>query len=75
MMHAAKIMALAAMDCFTDPVHIQKARAEFEKATANKPYRSMIPADLVGPPVQYEAPPGGLAERYPQCPFYKLNGA
>lgn len=75
MMHAAKIMAVAAMDCYSDPVHIQKARAEFDKSTANKPYKSMIPDHLAGPPEQYPAPPGGLVDAYPQCPFYKLNGA
>ena len=31
MMVAAKTMTLTAMDLFTDPVHIQKARAEFDR--------------------------------------------
>lgn len=39
MLHGAKIMAIAAMDCFSDPVHLQKARAEFEKATKDSPYK------------------------------------
>ncbi|MCE5207972.1 MAG: amidohydrolase [Chloroflexi bacterium] len=49
MMHAAKIMALAAVDCFTNPEHLHKARAEFEKATKDYPYRSPLPA-YVQPP-------------------------
>ncbi|MCJ7623363.1 MAG: amidohydrolase [Anaerolineaceae bacterium] len=43
MMHAAKIMALAAVDCYTDPIHLEKARAEFEKATKERPYNCPIP--------------------------------
>jgi aminobenzoyl-glutamate utilization protein B len=31
MMVAAKAMTLTAMDLFTDPTHIQKARAEFDQ--------------------------------------------
>jgi aminobenzoyl-glutamate utilization protein B len=31
MMVAAKTMALTAMDLFTDPTHIARARAEFER--------------------------------------------
>ena len=70
MLHAAKIMALAAMDCYSDPMHIQKAREEFEKATKGQPYKSIIPDDVEKPLIDVEAPPGNLAERYPQCPFY-----
>ncbi len=49
MMHAAKIMALAAVDLYTDPVHLQKARAEFAQATRGKPYRSPLPPELTRP--------------------------
>ncbi|MBI9047072.1 MAG: amidohydrolase [Anaerolineaceae bacterium] len=50
MLHAAKIMALAAMDCYTDPKHIQNARQEFEAAITKQPYKNPIP-DHVKPPV------------------------
>ncbi len=46
MLHAAKAMALAAIDCYSDPTHIQKARAEFEKAISAQPYISPVPAEL-----------------------------
>jgi aminobenzoyl-glutamate utilization protein B len=52
MMHAAKTMALSAMDCYSDPQHLQKARAEFVKATRGKPYQSPLP-EHVQPP-RYE---------------------
>ncbi len=53
MLHGAKIMALAAMDCYSDPIHIQKARAEFEKATQDSPYKSPLPEHVM-PPVYPE---------------------
>jgi len=54
MMHAAKIMALAAIDLCTDPEHLRKARQEFERATKGQPYRMPLP-DHVKPP-RYEMP-------------------
>lgn len=42
MLHAAKIMAVAAMDCFTDPIHLKKAHEEFEKATRKHPYKNPL---------------------------------
>jgi aminobenzoyl-glutamate utilization protein B len=42
MMVAAKTMALTAIDLFTDPSHIQKARAEFDQKTAGHTYKSRI---------------------------------
>ncbi|MCE5207973.1 MAG: amidohydrolase [Chloroflexi bacterium] len=54
MLHAAKIMALAAIDCYSDPVHLQKARAEFIRSTNRQPYQCPIP-DYVNPR-QYENP-------------------
>jgi aminobenzoyl-glutamate utilization protein B len=42
MMVAAKTMALTAIDLFSDPAHIQKARAEFEQKTAGHTYKSRI---------------------------------
>ncbi|MCL4561438.1 MAG: M20 family metallopeptidase [Chloroflexi bacterium] len=43
MLHAAKIMALAAMDLYSDPEQLRKARAEFEEKTKDHPYRSPLP--------------------------------
>jgi len=49
MMHAAKIMAVAAVDLFADPSHLIKIRQEFETRTKGKPYISPIPME-VSPP-------------------------
>ena len=43
MLHAAKIMALVAVDLFDDPVHLEKATEEFNKAISKKPYKNPIP--------------------------------
>jgi aminobenzoyl-glutamate utilization protein B len=56
MMHAAKIMAVAAIDLYDDPQHLQRARQEFGAATRDRPYESPIP-DTVRPP-RYEDPGG-----------------
>ncbi|MGA2263973.1 MAG: amidohydrolase [Acidobacteriota bacterium] len=42
MMLAAKTMALTGLDLFTDPTHIQKARAEFEQRRGNYSYKPII---------------------------------
>jgi aminobenzoyl-glutamate utilization protein B len=42
MMLAAKTMALTGVDLFTDPAHIQKARAEFEQRRGNVVYKPVI---------------------------------
>ncbi|HKJ27759.1 MAG TPA: amidohydrolase, partial [Anaerolineales bacterium] len=47
MMHAAKAMAVAAMDLYTDAGHLQKVRDEFEKKA--EPYQCPIPAEIVPP--------------------------
>jgi len=52
MLHAAKIMALSAMDCYSDPVQLHKARHEFEKTMQGKPYICPIPPHIQ--PRQYE---------------------
>ena len=44
MLHAAKIMALTAMDLYTDPEHLRKAREEFAAATRDHPYKNPLPA-------------------------------
>ncbi|MBN1642689.1 MAG: amidohydrolase [Anaerolineae bacterium] len=49
MLHAAKVMALVAIDLFADPEHLEHARREFEEATRDRPYTSPIP-DHVSPP-------------------------
>jgi aminobenzoyl-glutamate utilization protein B len=49
MMHAAKIMALAAIDCYSNPIHLKKVREEFEKNSLNHPYHCPIP-EYVKPP-------------------------
>ena len=50
MMHAAKTMAITAMDLYSDPEHLRKARQEFEAATRDAPYSTPLP-DHVQPPV------------------------
>jgi aminobenzoyl-glutamate utilization protein B len=42
MLLAAKTMALTGIDLFTDPAHIQKARAEFEQRRGNTVYKPVI---------------------------------
>jgi aminobenzoyl-glutamate utilization protein B len=54
MMHAAKIMAVAAIDLYADSEHLQRVRQEFETATEDRPYESPLP-DTLRPP-RYEAP-------------------
>lgn len=61
MLLAAKVMALSAMDCFTDPAHIRKARDEFKQATGGKPYMCPLP-DHVKPP------------RFPAAENWRNNG-
>lgn len=58
MMHAAKIMALAAMDLYTDPEHLRMAREEFEEATRERPYTTPL-LDHVLPP-RYPNPVRGV---------------
>jgi aminobenzoyl-glutamate utilization protein B len=57
MMHAAKIMAVAALDLYADSRHLQRARSEFDSATSGRPYESPLPEALRPP--QYAAPEGG----------------
>jgi len=51
MLHAAKIMALSAMDLFIDPQHLIKARAEFERELQTHPYLNPIPEHIHPPRV------------------------
>ncbi len=52
MVVAAKTLALAAVDLFTDPEQLKAARANFEQRRAGYEYRSRIPADHK-PPLNY----------------------
>jgi aminobenzoyl-glutamate utilization protein B len=49
MMHAAKVMALAATDLYADPDHLDKARQEFAASTRDRPYRTPLPDDVEPP--------------------------
>jgi len=49
MLHAAKIMALAAIFCIEDPHHLRIARQEFLKSTENQPYKCAIPKHVKPP--------------------------
>ena len=51
MMVAAKTMTLTAIDLFTDPTHIQKARAEFDKRRGGFTYKSRL--DRAKPALDY----------------------
>jgi aminobenzoyl-glutamate utilization protein B len=49
MVTAAKVLALSAVDLFTDPTLVAAARADFEKRRAGYEYRSRVPADHKAP--------------------------
>jgi len=49
MLHAAKTMALTAVWLYTDPGHLVKIRAEFERKTSGKLYVSPIPGHVQVP--------------------------
>ena len=46
MLHAAKAMAITAVDVIRDPELLRRAKAEFMEATGGKPYRCPIPPDV-----------------------------
>ena len=50
MLHAAKIMALAAMDLYTDPQHLEKVRAEFDMELEAHPYTRTPSLQIFFPP-------------------------
>jgi aminobenzoyl-glutamate utilization protein B len=52
MMHAAKIMAVTAMELYTNPKRLVDIRAEFKRSTGNKPYTPPIPDDIDPPQFQ-----------------------
>jgi len=45
MLHVAKVMAGTAVDAIQDPALIAAAKADHQKRTGGKPYRSPLPAD------------------------------
>jgi aminobenzoyl-glutamate utilization protein B len=49
MMHAAKIMAVTAVELYSDPSHLVKIRQEFEQQTRGKTYVPPIPEDAKPP--------------------------
>lgn len=56
MLHAAKIMALSAMDLLTDPEHLKKIRAEFDQQLATYGgYTNPIPEHIKPPRFEPEA--------------------
>lgn len=46
MLYAGKVMARAGIKALEDPATLKKARAEFDKAMAGRPYECPIPEDL-----------------------------
>lgn len=55
MLHAAKIMALSAIDLLSDPARLAAARQEFEAQVARHPYANPIPASIQPPRYEPEA--------------------
>ncbi|UCF61084.1 MAG: amidohydrolase [Anaerolineaceae bacterium] len=49
MMHAAKIMAVAAVELYSDLTHLEKIQQEFKGQTGDKPYIPPIPDDVKPP--------------------------
>jgi aminobenzoyl-glutamate utilization protein B len=54
MMHAAKIMAVTAIELFSDPSHLVKVRREFMQKTGGTPHVPPIPADAKPPRYEQE---------------------
>jgi aminobenzoyl-glutamate utilization protein B len=59
MMHAAKVMALAAIDLYADPQHLAKAREEFERATRDRAYQTPLPEHVQPPSFENPLRGGG----------------
>jgi aminobenzoyl-glutamate utilization protein B len=49
MMHAAKTMALTAVELYSDPSHLPKIHQEFQQKTGGKPYIPPIPDEFEPP--------------------------
>jgi aminobenzoyl-glutamate utilization protein B len=52
MMHAAKIMAITAVELYSDPNHLDPIQEEFKQKTGGKPYVSPIPEGVKAPRYQ-----------------------
>ncbi len=52
MLHAAKIMAATAVALYTNPDHLRKIRAEFDRQTQGRPYIPPIPMEARPPRYQ-----------------------
>lgn len=52
MVYAAKAMAATAVELFTEPGQLARARDEFEKIIARTPYQCPIPDGVLAPPVR-----------------------
>jgi aminobenzoyl-glutamate utilization protein B len=55
MLHAAKTMAVAALDLYSDPTLLKKVRQEFEKAINEFPYKCPLPDHIQPPSYKQEA--------------------
>jgi aminobenzoyl-glutamate utilization protein B len=49
MMHAAKIMAVTAMELYSNPKHLVKIKAEFEQSVGGRLYVPPIPKERKPP--------------------------
>ncbi|MER2599512.1 MAG: amidohydrolase [Caldilineales bacterium] len=49
MLHAAKIMALTALDLYREPAHLQQIRAEFDEQRRTRPYINPLPPQAQPP--------------------------
>ena len=52
MFYGARIMAETAMEMYRDPVHLEKAKAEFDEKMKNRPYKCPIPMEVPVPQPQ-----------------------
>jgi aminobenzoyl-glutamate utilization protein B len=49
MLYAAQALAVTAAELVSDPAHLGRARAEFQKRSGGQPYRSPLPANATPP--------------------------
>ncbi|HLW48251.1 MAG TPA: M20 family metallopeptidase [bacterium] len=52
MVHAAKVMAATALDAFSNPALLERAKAELRERVGGGGYRCPIPDDVVPPPLR-----------------------
>ncbi|MFB9121853.1 amidohydrolase [Paraburkholderia dipogonis] len=63
MVHAAKVMAVTAVELCLNPAHLDAARAELAVHTGARPYVSPIPPDVLAPPVRATVHPSTEPEK------------